>query len=108
MAMEAEHACPDCPPDHEQPMAAHHGHGDSHADPGCMIEQPDCCELDDVSVDDRKPTFDKDDSDHPGAADASRIAAACADAGILRHKTGPPDPGGTSTRLHALHCVYLD
>lgn len=108
MAMEAEHACPDCPPDHEQPMASHHGHGDARAELGCVIEQPDCCELDDVSVDDRKSQSDKNDSDDPGVSIGPRLGAARADKGVLLHTTGPPDPGGTATRLHALHCVYLD
>ena len=113
MALEGEHNCPNCPPEHDQPMASHHDHADADADtaPDCKTAQADCCDLEDFSIDDRGQKSSQKDGKNGGeqftmssTTDPVRRARPVQAA---HFPTGPPDPNPGARRLHALHCVYL-
>ncbi len=73
--------------------------------PTIEVQQPDCCEPDAVTRDHR-------DAADPGGAIAgpteSRSLLPSVRASVRQVLRPPDDPGGTSARIHALNCVYLN
>lgn len=110
MALEQQqnHGCPGCAPSNEVPMDAHHGHDMKEPAVDCEVTQGDCCDLDEISLDDRnqKSPHDKAEKTAPSISIAGlpSLAEVRAD----NPPTGPPDPGRGAQRLHVLYCVYLD
>ena len=122
MAADDDRGCPGCPPDHAETHAeSHSGHHEHAADvthhhaeepaadrSHCGLDERDCCDLDELSVDDR-PQNPKADSNVVAAVHFDTGFPQVADkAPACRLATGPPRSTNGSARLHAINCVYLD
>jgi hypothetical protein len=71
--------------------------------------QSQCCDLDEVNVDARSGKLKvKDAFDDTSAAVATPLAVSPVAYQAIADDTHPPDPGGSSTPLYILYCVYLD
>jgi hypothetical protein len=106
MALEADHDCPHCPPEHEHEMAMHHGHQQAKAP--CASLQAPCDDIDDVSVDGRVGQLKAKNSAEMPIAIVHDVADV--NARIYRQMylpTGPPSPHGCGPALNILYCVYL-
>ena len=105
MAVEEQPGCPDCPPEHAEAMASHHGHGNSSS---CALEQPDCCELDQIGFDSQQQNPGKADSGDSPVEPLPLSAATALKTTGAQYATGPPGAGAGSLRRHVILCVYLD
>lgn len=109
MAVEKDHDCPSCPPDHQQEIASHHAHDVDGDVANCVTAQPDCCELDQVSLDDRSQSVEKKSGENTAFVVAPSLAELRSPAmQYERRSTGPPGLVRGSPRLHVINCVYLD
>lgn len=124
MAVADAPGCPDCPPAATDAHTAHGMHGGTHdgghgahsgahelpaSGPHCGVDQADCCELDDLHVDDRSQKLERDAGPAvsfgllDNAWQVDREAS-----GSIGHSTGPPRCSTGGVRLHAFHSVYRD
>ncbi len=112
MALEGEHDCPHCPPQHSEDMAghAHHAGHEPEASP-CGTLADDCGIEIVIAIDHREgqPAADETPDSDPEFA-ACRVLPE--DSGVAAHSlptaaTGPPHilP---AQRPHLLNCVFLD
>jgi hypothetical protein len=109
VASVSDHTCPHCPPAEQAEMAAHHWQHKAGTEPTCASMQSQCYDLDEVSVDARSGKLKVEDVfDDTFAPVVTPLAvSAVADQAIV-DDAYPPDPGGSSTPLYILYCVYLD
>lgn len=108
MAMESDHSCPDCPPEAAQEVVSHHDHAVAEKGADCSFAQADCCQIDQINIDDRSQKSGKDDGKKIAVITNIGFGQFSAYSLTPEFPTGPPDPGPGTTRLHALFCVYLD
>lgn len=76
--------------------------------PELKVELPECCELDDVSVDKRDGSlelWDSPDYDDSATGPRDDFVAQASVLGFLA--TDPPDPPGRVEVRHKLFCIYL-
>lgn len=100
--------CPHCPPTAHAEMAAHHGQHQAETKPACVSMQSQCCSLDEANVDVRNGKLEvKDAFDDTAMIVAAPLAVSPVAERALVRDIHPPDPGGSSTPLFILYCVYL-
>jgi len=105
----SDHTCPHCPPAEQAELAAHHGQHKASTEPPCASMQSQCCDLDEVNVDARSGKLKvKDAFDDTLAPVAMPLAVLPVVDHAIVDDVHPPDPGGSSTPLYILYCVYLD
>lgn len=90
-------------------MPEHHGHHAQTTDQHGNLHDADCCDLGEVSVDDRSPTVDK---KAAGDVAIAMLQNEDARAAVFSHRlhtsTDPPYRSSGAPRLHVINCVYLD
>ena len=105
----SDHTCPHCPPAEQAQLAAHHGQHKASTEPTCASMQSPCCDVDEVNVEARNGKLKvKDVFDDTFAPVATPLAVSAVADQTIVDDAHPPDPGGSSTPLYILYCVYLD
>ena len=105
----SDHDCPNCPPAEQAELAAHHGQHKASTEATCVSMQAQCCDLDEVNVDARSGKLKvKDAFDDTFAPVATPLAVSPVADRAIADDARPPNPGGSSTPLYILYCVYRD
>lgn len=90
-------------------MPAHHGHHAHTTDQQGNSHEADCCDLVEVSVDDRSPSVEK---KAAGDVTIAMLPNEDARAAVFAHRlqtsSDPPYRSSGAPRLHVVNCVYLD
>lgn len=107
MALQSDADRPHCPPSEQLEMASHHGEQESVVVPRCINMQADCCDIADVTIETRNEKTKSQLDDFAVLPPALTWQKFDVPTRVLR-TVRPPDPGGETTPLHVLYCVYLD